>query len=168
MLTKEKLGKLFTSLARIFPGIPSYQDRESLREQDKAVRELLAKRLVRAAGNLSESVNSIISSSGIEKLGELDRKRRKLHRLADTLRFSSYGYTGLFEENKVDEERLAAAYEFDLKLDETVAAVEAAASRVKESAAEGLNPDASKALDDALNQLDEGLVARENLLKAQT
>ena len=167
MLTKEKLGKLFTRLARIFPGIPSYQDREALREQDKAVRDLLAKRLTHAAEDLSEAANSLLSSGGLALLGAMDTKRRKLHRLADTLRFSAYGYTGLFAANAVDEERLAQVWEFDLELEETVAGVERAVEGMKESASTGFDLDAAKSLDDAFNLLESRLKEREVLLREQ-
>ena len=38
MLTKENLAEKFKGLTRVFPGIPSYQEREGLRTQDKLVR----------------------------------------------------------------------------------------------------------------------------------
>jgi len=38
MLTKEKVADIFKSIVRIFPGMPSYQEREGLRAQDKVIR----------------------------------------------------------------------------------------------------------------------------------
>jgi len=45
MLTKEKIADIFKSIVRIFPGMPSYQEREGLRVQDKVIRLQLASRL---------------------------------------------------------------------------------------------------------------------------
>ena len=115
MLTKEWVAEKFSKLTRLLPGIPSYQDRESLREQDKAVRNRLSRRLEDTALTLSEATRDLLSGGGLEHLARVDAARRKLLRLADTIRFSAHGYSGFFSERKVDEDRLGAVYDFDSK-----------------------------------------------------
>lgn len=165
MLTKEKLGNLLSKLARVFPGIPSYQDRESLRDQDKAVRTVLADRLVDASAEVSGAVNVLMENRGLAQLGKVDRVRRKLLKLADDLKFSPYGYTGVFSGNQVDEERLARVYEFDLEMAAAVAGVEAAVKRFRDNAGEGSPDEAVKGLEESLRKVADGLKEREALLK---
>ncbi|MBW2310015.1 MAG: hypothetical protein JRF35_02940 [Deltaproteobacteria bacterium] len=42
---KEELGRALKGAARVVPGIGSYQDKESIRESDKKLREFLSSQL---------------------------------------------------------------------------------------------------------------------------
>ena len=58
-----------------------------------------------------------LTNNGIlTPLAALDRISRKLQRLADTIRFSGYGYSGLFASIPVDEKKLLELYDYDLSL----------------------------------------------------
>ena len=55
MGTKETVAKGLKKAARILPGVGSYQDKESARESDKALRMALGRRLDDALGRSSGS-----------------------------------------------------------------------------------------------------------------
>lgn len=120
MLTKEKVAEILKNVVRIFPGIPSYQEREGLRTQDKMIREQLASRLSEQVKHINEIQFGLTSKAILQPLAELDRQARKLMRLADTIRFASYGYTGLFAAKSVDEHKLAELYDYDLSLHQEI------------------------------------------------
>lgn len=120
MLTKEKLAEKFKDIARLFPGIPSYQEREGLRNQDKAIRTQLAARIEVQTGHIADLMQDLTNRTRLKPLADLDRLGRKLHRLADTIRFANYGYAALFSGIPVDEAKLAELYDYDLSINRNV------------------------------------------------
>ncbi len=56
---------------------------------------------------------------------------QKLHQVADSIRFASYGYSGVFDAVKIDEDKLDKLYSFDIALAESVSAVQETAERLK-------------------------------------
>jgi hypothetical protein len=120
MLTKEKVANIFKSMVQIFPGMPSYQEREGLRAQDKVIRTQLASRITEQVERIGEIKAELTNRAMLKPLADLDRLARKLMRLADTIRFASYGYGGLFAATPVDEQKLAALYDYDISLHQEV------------------------------------------------
>jgi len=132
MLTKEKVAGIFKSVARIFPGIPSYQEREGLRAQDKVIREQLASRITEQAQSLDQTIAELTTRATLRPLASLDALSRKLMRLSDTIRFASYGYAGLFSKTPVDEQKLAEVYDYDLSLHQEVEELAVAANALQQ------------------------------------
>ncbi len=120
MGTKEHVGDGLKKLARLVPGIESYQDKEALREGDKQLRQALADHLDTAAKGLDRIVFQAQQGGRLEHLATLGRLEQRLHGTADAIRYASYGYSGLFATVKVDEGRIRRLYEFDLALAEAV------------------------------------------------
>jgi hypothetical protein len=124
MGTKEHVGDGLKKLARLVPGIESYQDKEALREGDKQLRQALADRLDAAAKGLDRIVFQTQQSGRLEHLATLGRLEQRLHGTADAIRYAAYGYSGLFATGKVDEGRIQKLYDFDLALAEAVDTVQ--------------------------------------------
>jgi hypothetical protein len=120
MLTKERLAAKFQEFVRIFPGIPSYQEREGLRAQDKVIRSQLAQRIMEQVEGVNQLMAELTNHADLAQLANLDRLCRKMQRLSDTIRFASYGYGGLFAATPVDEEKLLQLYDYDLSLNRDV------------------------------------------------
>lgn len=165
MLTKEKLAEKFRALARIFPGIPSYQEREALRTQDRIIRASMAAALDRQVGIVDGIKRDFTNRAFLEPLAELDRLNRRLQRLADTLRFASYGYAGMFSAVSVDEEKLAELYDYDLALGEDLRQLARAVASLQQSNQQEWRPDLLAGVQKLADRLEEGLAGREALLK---
>ena len=120
MLTKEKVAEIIKTVGRIFPGMPSYQEREGLRAQDKIIRSQLAARLEEQVEQINQVMAELTNKALFEPLAILNQLARKLSRLADTIRFASYGYAGLFAATPIDQQRLAALYDYDLSLHQEI------------------------------------------------
>jgi hypothetical protein len=120
--SKDLSDKVENWLARI-PGIRTYRDREHRRETDKRVRESLAARLDEARAHLRRLALDASQKGLLEPLEELDRLSAHLQQLADTVRHASYGYSGIFDLDKIREEELDRLYEFDLYLMDDVDAI---------------------------------------------
>jgi hypothetical protein len=102
-------------LAKI-PGIRTYRDREHRRETDKQLREHLASRLQESRTVLKRLILEISQKGDLNLLAEMDRFSSRLQQMADTIRYASYGYAGIFALEKIREEELDQLYAFDLAL----------------------------------------------------
>jgi hypothetical protein len=160
MLTKEKVAAVLKSVARIFPGIPSYQEREGLRTQDKIIREQLAARIDEQVNRLQEIQSKLANKAILQPMAHLDRQSRKIMRLADTIRFASYGYAGLFAGIKVDEQKLAQLYDYDLSLHQDIEELAVAVGNLQQRQNDQWKTDSLDDFEQAVNRLEERLAAR--------
>jgi hypothetical protein len=102
-------------LAKI-PGIRTYRDREHRRETDKQLREHLASRLRGVRDLLLRLILDVSQKGDLNLLTEMDRLSSHLQQMADTIRYASYGYGGIFDLEKIREDELDQLYAFDLAL----------------------------------------------------
>jgi hypothetical protein len=147
---REGLAEKLEHLARLVPGIGSYQDKESRRDADKRLRTTLADRLDSARKALEDVIARLQAGGHFDHLDRLGRLERRLHQAADSIRFASYGYSGIFDAVKIDEAKIDNLYAFDIALAELVSAVQEAAEGLKAASPEA--PD-SGALDHMEEQI---------------
>uniref|UniRef100_A0A7C4NLI5 DUF47 family protein n=1 Tax=Staphylothermus marinus TaxID=2280 RepID=A0A7C4NLI5_STAMA len=129
----------------IFPGYRGYKEKELIRETDRIVREELYRGLKKSLGDLRNIYSIVVSTQSTQNL--IDRVERLIYRidsLAEKTRHAPYGYKPLFHVFKVDEEVLNKMLEHDLRLGETVRALNNTTS-LKPSSAE----DIARILDEA-------------------
>jgi hypothetical protein len=143
---RERLAERVEHLARLVPGIGSYQDKESRRDVDKRLRVTLADRLDSARKTVEEVIAKLHAESHFDQLDRLGRLERKLYQAADSIRFASYGYSGVFDAIKLDEAKLDQLYAFDIALAESVSAVQEAAENLKAPPPEAMRVDAIEPL----------------------
>jgi len=101
---------------RKIPGVRSYLEREHRRETDKKLREHLASRLQEFRSQVKKITLDLTDKGQMESLARLDRFSSRLQQMADTIRYASYGYSGIFDLEKIREEELDRLYSFDLSL----------------------------------------------------
>jgi hypothetical protein len=161
MLTKEKVADIFKSIVRIFPGIPSYQEREGLRAQDKIIRTQLASRLAEQVERIGEIKAELTNRAMLKPLANLDRLVRKLMRLSDTIRFASYGYGGLFAATPVDEQKLAELYDYDLSLHQEVEELAVAVSTLRQRQDDEWEKSSLDDIQQLVNRVEERITKRQ-------
>mgnify|MGYP000622148252 CR=1 FL=1 len=98
------------------PGVRTYMEREHRRETDKKLREHLASRLQEARSRLKKITLDLSAQNQMESLARLDRFSSRLQQMADAIRYASYGYSGVFDLEKIREDELDRLYSFDLLL----------------------------------------------------
>jgi hypothetical protein len=165
MLTKERLAETFRRVSRIFPGIPSYQDREALRTQDKVIRGGLAAQLDLQIARVDRLKGGLTGQGHLSPLAELDRLTRRLQRLTDMIRFARYGYSGMNATNPIDEEKLAELYEYDLSLADTIQRLGAAIDALERRSSDGWKEGAPAEVNQGIDRLEEKINGRENLFR---
>ena len=165
MGTKESLAERLEQLARLIPGLGSYQDKEDLRERDKRLRETLAGRLDGARKGVEKTIDRFQKMGHLANLDRLGSLERKIHPAADTIRFASRGYSGAFDAIKIDEDKLERLFAWDVSLAESVSAIETAADGLRDISSETLDGDALKPLEDKLDFFHDRAKEREGFLR---
>ncbi|HIC85924.1 MAG TPA: hypothetical protein EYP06_06475 [Desulfobacterales bacterium] len=124
METKERVGEFLKGAAKWIPGIGSYQDKEAVREADKALRESIVKKLDELLGAV-EWLKTDQGRKGAYKhlkaMEDLGEDLEKLSRLIET---SARGYAPLFDQWRADQESLVRLYRHDLGIWDLVAEIE--------------------------------------------
>jgi hypothetical protein len=138
----ERLG------ARI-PGYRGFQDRELRRDVDKLQREHLSFEVSRLKAALQSKARDYTDAGQIGMLNAFGRLDRQLDGLSQTIRFSDYGASGLFDPVKIGEPALERLYQFDLSVLDDLAAIDQATAAVPAPAADrtGAADGAAAALD---------------------
>ncbi|MEN8098268.1 MAG: hypothetical protein ABFQ89_04270 [Chloroflexota bacterium] len=126
---KEKSG--FSKLIEKIPGIGDFIARNNYRAADKLLRETLVRRLSELGNRMDGLQQQMISGPGLLLLDDMERVRTKLTILSDTVATASYGYAGLFDKVKVDEEILARVYDFDSSLYEHIHDIDGALDKLE-------------------------------------
>lgn len=164
MGTKEKTAKILTKAARVLPGIGSYQDKESLRESDKRLRDHISSRLAQSVASLERSKTELSRAGTLSHLKELDDMSRHMDKLSRTIKYAARGYAAIFESNQVDEKALSDLFEFDLSLKDDINRLEILVSKISVNATD-LDPPLLAELGNLLFELEKRVGERENLLR---
>lgn len=129
-------GKL-ERLASKIPGYGGYKRREQRREADKLLRTHVARQYDDQLKRLGDVQYDLTMGGGLRLVMILERGSMKLQLLIDRIRTASYGYAGLFDAVRVDEDALGGLYDFDEGMLEGVDQVSAVLDRLADSVASG-------------------------------
>jgi hypothetical protein len=164
MIKKEDVSGVLKMAVRILPGIGSYQDRESIRESDKALRMQICRKLDELLGMVEWLKTDQVKKGALKYLTEIDGLSRHLERVSRTIEVASRGYTPLFSQEAFDEDGLARLFEYDQGLLHGVAELEALVVKLTEKGtvvtAEGV-----ASVRKQVDQLEKKVKARGSLLK---
>ena len=119
----ERISDSKSALAKLagkIPGLGDFMERNDRRAADKLLRETLAQRVGEQQRRLGDLQQQLLSGQGLLLLDDMERAQTNLMTFADSIRTASYGYAGLFDKVKIDEEELTQVYEYDNRLFENV------------------------------------------------
>lgn len=141
-------------LACLIPGYGGYVDKERRRDVDKLHREHLAQQLEKLKSPLTTLVRELSETGRLMEVKPVERVHGKLDKVANRIRYASYGYSGFFDTVKVQESELDRLYQFDLGLTENVETITENVSSLVENANNNDMKTATSALEHALDDLD--------------
>jgi hypothetical protein len=143
-------------------------DRERRRDADKLLRTYLAHQYSSQRDRLTRVQQSILRSGQLSGISEVDRLVGVLQRFIDRLNTATYGYSGLFDPVKVEEQDLDQLYAFDMALtsgvDDVSSAIGAVESALTSESAKTDGPTAVSHLASVLDDLNLRLNQRGDLL----
>jgi len=111
---------IFKKVLSKIPGFSGYFERQNRRAADQLVRQTVAARFEEQWKGLSGLQRDLISQGEIQYLDDLEGAAIKIRQFIDRIKTASYGYAGLFDSIKVNQEELAKLYEYDLALLDSV------------------------------------------------
>jgi len=124
----------------IIPGWGGYQERQNRRKADQLLRQTLAEKLAGQRRNLDAAQKDLINHGKIDLVDDVGSAVTQLQTFIDRVRTATYGYSGMFDAVRINEDELEQMYSFDSALFEYVGRLDAAISRLREaiSVGEGL------------------------------
>ncbi len=102
-----------SKLLAYVPGFSGYLERSNRRAADKMLRDQVALKYGELAKRLGEMKKDMVEAGQFDLLEEIDSLGLKLTTFADRVKNASYGYSGLFDNVKINEEELTKLYTFD-------------------------------------------------------
>lgn len=121
----------FEWLSRLIPGMKGYQDKEAFRDTDKAVRVAVANKLGEVKTTLDGAKRDLVDDGKIMDVDLIDRAHRKVQKVAETIRYDAYGYSGYFDQVKIREPELEQLYQFDMNLFDDVDKLQGLAQAIR-------------------------------------
>ena len=120
------------------PGFNGYIERTNRRAADKLLRDTVARRFEELYKRLSTIQADLISQGNIDFVDDLEKAALLMRTFTDKLRNATYGYSGLFDAVKINQEELSKIYSFDAAFFDLADQIKNALDTVEASAVEGL------------------------------
>ena len=112
---KDQRGGFAKLLSKI-PGFKGYMEKETRRDADKLVRDVVAARFSDQRDRLTELQTDMLSNGGFEYIDDVEQSAVKLRLFIDRVKTAPRGYAGVFDAVQVKEEQLDQLYNFDYQL----------------------------------------------------
>ena len=103
----------FKKLVSFIPGFGGYIERENRRAADKLLRDTVARRFEELYKRLSALQTDVISQGNIEYVDDMEKAALLIRTFTDKIRNASYGYSGLFDAVKINQDELSKIYTYD-------------------------------------------------------
>ena len=103
----------FKKLVSFIPGFGGYIERDNRRAADKLLRDTVARRFEELYKRLSALQTDVISQGNIEYVDDMEKAALLIRTFTDKIRNASYGYSGLFDAVKINQDELAKIYTYD-------------------------------------------------------
>ena len=112
---KEQRGGFAKVLSKI-PGFKGYMEKETRRDADKIVRDVVAAKFTDQLDRLTELQNDLLANGGFEYVDDVEHSAVKLRTFIDRVKTAPRGYAGIFDAVQVKENQLDQLYNFDYQL----------------------------------------------------
>jgi len=112
---KENMG----TIERLLKGLPivrGYVDKELRREADYRLRQTIAGALESEKQRMYDLQKKLLKGGGLLYMDDLDSAVTQVQKLADRVKTASYGFAGLLDAVKIQEDQLDALHRFDVGL----------------------------------------------------
>jgi hypothetical protein len=144
-------------LERLVKGLPfirGYTDKETRRNADYRLRQLIASELDAARTALYNVQMELVNGGGLLFVDSVDRTVTRLQTLSDRIKNASYGYAGLFDTVGIEKDQLDALHRYDVNMLGSVATIETAVAALAQSLGDKSTIDpAVRQVDAAINEL---------------
>jgi stringent starvation protein B len=163
--SQDKATELLNKIANAVPGFDGYFERKNRKASDKLLRMQIADQLAVYVNKIGDLQQEFVRIGEIAVLDDVETAVTKLQMFVDKIKFASYGYGGVFDAIRVNEDALMALYEFDAALLDKVEEVGHAVDNVETSMSTDGEPASIRHLVSLARELNDLLVAREHVIE---
>lgn len=128
---------LLEKLGSKIPLWKDFQERQEHRSADQILRKTLVTQLSEQRKRLDVAQMDLISSGKLDLVDDIGSAVTQLQTFTDRVRLASYGYSGLFDAVKINQDELEKLYGFDAALFDYVDRLNAANDRLQEAIGSG-------------------------------
>jgi hypothetical protein len=153
-------------LLGVVPGYTGYKARERLREEDRAIREAVARQLGVVVGRLERALALSVRALPAHDVEAASRALRALGRQRDRIRFAPAGYSSLFSRRQIRREDLDTLRVLDGSAWVVLEALDRIAATWDEEARRSRHAWPGEDVDRAVAELEDLLDERESLLRS--
>jgi hypothetical protein len=163
-----KKQAVLEKLLNIIPGFHGYRKKEYIREDDRLIREYLARLLDDAIRDLGDALSSL-AEYDFATAERFDNVMRDMRIIADKIRWAEHGYQPHYNIVKIQEEDLEKMKEVDATLVEEVGKIRSIVEGIRKDAEMG-NPvrDKIPVLSGEIGKVRQILLEREKIIHGWT
>ena len=109
----QKKISFFEKIGSLIPGYKGYAERDSRRDCDKIMRNLISNKFQFFEKQLNEFALQSFKNKEKEKMRFIESVRKELNTLKSKIEFAPYGASSFFSDNQIKEDELFEIYQFD-------------------------------------------------------
>ncbi len=130
----ESQRRWFEKVLQWIPGFRGYLSKEYRREADHVLRQFLAQKVQEGKKHVQAAARAATDGGKIALLKNVDQLNNLLEKVENRIKFAAHGYSGVFDAIKVKEAELDRLYEFDGRLLEVIAELNARLASLPDAA----------------------------------
>jgi hypothetical protein len=119
-MTERRITQRVERLLNRIPGYTGYRQKESMRDDDRRLRQEIARELSQAIGWLTSVSSRLASERRLDQISGIENTIGRVRQLESRVRTATYGYGGIFSDRSVDEYALQQLKQFDAAFQQSV------------------------------------------------
>lgn len=104
----------FKKLLSYIPGFKGYVERQTRRDADKELRDVVARRFEEYWSRASNMQSELVSNGMLSYVDDMEKATLSMRTFIDKISRAARGYSGMFDAIKINEKELEAIYQFDV------------------------------------------------------
>jgi hypothetical protein len=122
-MTEQRITERIERLLNRIPGYTGYRQKESMRDDDRRLRQEMARELTQAIDQLTAASSRLAAGRKLDQVSAVEDTIGRVRQLESRVRTATYGYGGLFSDRPVDEYALQQLKQFDVAFQQEADAV---------------------------------------------
>jgi hypothetical protein len=147
----ERITERVERLLNRVPGYTGYRQKESMRDDDRRLREEIARELSQSVDRLTSVSSRMAADRQLSQISSVENTIGRVRQLESRVRTATYGYGGIFSDRSVDEYALQQLKQFDVAFQQGVD--ELAALIAEASSSQGVDTATYQQIDQNLTDL---------------
>ena len=119
-MTEQRITERIERLLNRIPGYTGYRQKESMRDDDRRLRQEIARELSQSIDRLTSVSSRLASERRLEQISGVEDAIGRVRQLESRVRTATYGYGGIFSDRSVDEYALQQLKQFDVAFQQGV------------------------------------------------